>query len=290
MKTIIVPFDFSVEAEAGLNLALILAEKTDANIQLVNVIPKNESSDSAIVEKQHEAASRKFEDILRKNKGKLKPNFELTYAVKEGKIFREIASLSDSFEDVLTVLSTHGESGVDDLFIGGNAYKIVSHSKNPVITVRSSKKILSFDKIVMPLDITFQTREKVPYTAKLAKLFNSKLHILTVTTTEDESIVKKLREYSEQVISYVKYHKIPFSVEHLTGDNITDITLEYANKIDANLISIMSEQEKSLSNLLLGSYAHQMINKSLIPVLTFPNYQIRIVADDIWSLGEFNER
>jgi hypothetical protein len=50
----------------------------------------------------------------------------------------------------------------------------------------------------------------------------------------------------------------------------------------------MTEQEKSVSNLLLGSYAHQMINKALIPVLSFPNYQLRIITEDIWDLGAFN--
>jgi hypothetical protein len=84
------------------------------------------------------------------------------------------------------------------------------------------------------------------------------------------------------------FQKIPCTVNYLHGDNLTDITIDYANSVNADLISIMTEQEKSVGNLLLGNYAHQMINKSYIPVLSFPNYQIRIVADDVWSLGEFN--
>jgi hypothetical protein len=50
----------------------------------------------------------------------------------------------------------------------------------------------------------------------------------------------------------------------------------------------MTEQEKSASNLLLGNFAHQMINKANVPVLSFPNYHLRINAEDIWSLGAFN--
>jgi hypothetical protein len=40
----------------------------------------------------------------------------------------------------------------------------------------------------------------------------------------------------------------------------------------------------------IKQYAHQMINKAYIPVLSFPNYHIRVVGDDIWTLGAFNAR
>jgi hypothetical protein len=77
-------------------------------------------------------------------------------------------------------------------------------------------------------------------------------------------------------------------VEDRHGDNLTDITLDYANRVDADLISIMTEQERNPSNLLLGSYAHQMINKSYIPDLLIPTYHLSITAEDIWTLGAFN--
>ena len=175
--------------------------------------------------------------------------------------------MADKYEDALLLLSTHGESGFEELFIGGNAYKIISHSQIPVITVRRSKIPSNIDKIVLPLDITFQTREKVPYTVELAKAFSSKIHLLTIRLSNLKSIEKKLHQYAEQVASYLDNHKIPYTVEHLHGSNLTDLTLDYARSIDADLISIMTEQEKSASNLLLGNFAHQMINKAFIPVL-----------------------
>jgi len=288
MKTIIVPLDFSNESLTGLNLSLMLANKTGANIQMVHVIKKNESTKRELLEKEHQLVKIKFEDILQNYKEKSNPNFALSYTIKEGKIFKEITDLAESYEDALIVLSTHGESGFEELFIGGNAYKITSHSKTPVITVRRSRISSNIDKIVLPLDITFETREKVPYTIKLAKIFNSEIHILTVRLSKHKSIEKKLQQYAKQVAEYTVAHKIPYKVEYLQGDNLTDLTLEYSRSVNADLISIMTEQEKSVSNLLLGSYAHQMINKAFIPVLSFPNYQLRITTEDIWDLGAFN--
>ena len=288
MKTIIVPIDLSDESLNGLNLAMMLASKTGANILLVHVIGKNTGDYYEQMEKENQLVQSKFEEILRKYKEKVNLNFTLSYIIKEGKIFKEIADLADKHEDALTVLSTHGTSGFEELFIGGNAYKITSHSRNPVITVRRSKIPLNIDNIVLPLDMTFQTREKVPYTVEFAKKFGSKIHLLTIRLSNLKSIEKRLHQYAEQVASYLDSHKIPYTVEHLHGSNLTDLTLDYSRTINADLISIMTEQEKSASNLLLGNFAHQMITKAYIPVLSFPNYHLRTIAEDVWTLGAFN--
>jgi nucleotide-binding universal stress UspA family protein len=288
MKTIIVPLDLSDESLNGLNLAMMMATKTGANILLVHVIGKNTGDYYEQMEKENQLAQTKFESILRKYKEKVNLNFTLSYIIKEGKIFKEIADLADKHEDALTVLSTHGASGFEELFIGGNAYKITSHSRNPVITVRRSKILSNIYNIVLPLDMTFQTREKVPYTVELAKKFGSKIHLLTIRLSNLKSIEKKLHQYADQVASYLVTHKIPYIVEHLHGGNLTDLTLDYSRSIGADMISIMTEQEKSASNLLLGNFAHQMINKAYFPVLSFPNYHLRVNAEDIWTLGAFN--
>jgi len=282
MKTIIVPMDFSDESHTGLDLSVMLASKSGANIQMVHVIGKDSGNDSDQLEKS------KFEEIVQKYKEKSKLGLNLSYTIKEGKIFEEVSNLADKYEDVLTVLSTHGSSGFEELFIGGNAYKITSHSRNPVITVRRGKTPSNIDKIVLPLDITFQTREKVPYMAELAKEFGSEIHLLTIRHTNLKGIEKKLHQYANQVASYIENFNVPYKVEHLYGSNLTDLTLDYSRLVNADLISIMTEQETSASNLLLGSYAHQMINKAFIPVLSFPNYHLRIMAEDIWTLGAFN--
>ena len=136
MKTIIVPMDFSNESLTGLNLAIMMANKMEAKIQMVHVISHNDNMNSESLEKEHELAKMKFEKILQKCLEKSNLKIDLSYVIKVGKIFREIADMGDTFEDTLTILSAYGESGFEELFIGGNAYKITSHSRNPVITVR----------------------------------------------------------------------------------------------------------------------------------------------------------
>jgi nucleotide-binding universal stress UspA family protein len=285
MKTIIVPTDFSIESLTGLDFAILFAKKSGASVQLVHVLTSITNVPHGTLEKEHQLAKVKFEELVQKYYKKANLNISLSYIIKEGKIYKEVTNQANSFENSILVLSTHGGSGFEELFIGSNAYKIASTSAKPVITIRNCQPIENIEKIVLPLDITLQTREKVPYTAKLANMFNSEVHILTLRSTNVKSIVKKLYRYSDQVGSYLKGHNIPVKVEHLIGNNLTDITLDYAKSVNADLISIMTEQEKSVSNFLLGNYAHQMINKALIPVLSFPTYQIGAILEDLRTQG-----
>ena len=66
-----------------------------------------------------------------------------------------------------------------------------------------------------------------------------------------------------------------YKEEFIETDHITEATIEYANKVNANLISIMTEQETKTSNLWLGPYASQMVNHSPVPVLSIHPDRIR---------------
>ena len=141
-------------------------------------------------------------------------------------------------------------------------------TERPVITVTTEKYIGEVKRIVLPIDISKETREKVPVVAKIAKAFNSEVHIVKVTSSTSEGIHNKLRLYATQIKKFLTEQGISYQTTLLVGDNITDTIIEYATAIDADLTAIMTEQTFSLSNFLLGSYAYQMLNTSPVPVLS----------------------
>jgi nucleotide-binding universal stress UspA family protein len=274
MKRIIVPIDFSKESLTGLNLSIMLAETTGAGIQMIHVIEKKTNESDESYDKDSDMAKLNFEGIFKKYKERYKNKIDLSYTIQAGKIFKEVTKQADKYDADVIVLSTHGGSGFEELFIGGNAYKITSTSRKPVITIRKERIPSTIKKIVLPLDISLETREKVPYTVQLAKMFRSEVLLVTVRSSRLKSIEKKLHKYADQVGLYLDTHEISYEVNHLHGGNISDMIIDYANSVNADLISIMTEQEKSFTNLLLGTYAHQMINKACIPVLSFPTHHL----------------
>ena len=112
----------------------------------------------------------------------------------------------------------------------------------------------------------------MPLTAILAKHFLSEVYILGLFTTTSDDIRYRIRNYVLQAEEYMTENNIRYKSSFVEADNITEETIDYATKIEANLICIMTEQEISAANLLLGPYASQMVNHSPIPVLSIkPN-------------------
>jgi len=285
MKRVIVPTDFSELSIKGLELALLLANKMNADIELVHVINPDENNLSLGEEKVRRAnIQQSFTDIFDMFKQQY-PHILISNIVKEGKIHEEVINQAEAFSDSLIVTSTHGASGWEEFFTGSNAYKIAASSTKPVFTIRGKTVPSQIKNIVLPLDNTPETREKVPLTAELAALFGASVSIVTLSTFDMEDVLSKLEDYALQVGKYLERFGIESTIEHLTGTNYTDITIEFAKKNKADLISVMTEQEKSITNLLLGNYAHQMINKSPVPVLLFPTKQIGINSESFKTQG-----
>jgi nucleotide-binding universal stress UspA family protein len=280
MKHIIVPIDFSKESLNGLRLAIIFANQFKSNIQMVYVQKVVSEMGRVVLEEEHKNATQNFEKLIHEYSSKLHKGQELTYIIKKGKVYREVVNQAEAFEDTTIICSTHGASGFEEFFLGSNAFKIVSATESPVITIRHGAVPHEIKRIVMPIDITSDTRQKVPITAEIAKAFGAEVHVVSVSSTQTDDIIAKLNAYTKQICDFLKDNEVQYKTANLNGDNITDIAIEYALDINADLISIMTEQSKAISNFVLGSYAQQMLSKSPIPVLS-------ITPQEIFILGSF---
>lgn len=270
MKQILVAIDFSDCSLNALEHAITIAEKAEAGVELMYVI-KPDSSREMFTEGPKTVSSMvkdKFEELVEKYQPMMGTN-KLTYLIREGKVYNEIVKEADKKDVFLVMAGTHGASGFEEFWIGSNAYRIVSALRKPVITIRGGVNInRNLEKIVLPLDSTPETRQKVPFTAYMAKIFDAEVHILKVNSSEVAAIITRINSYGDQVKKHLDEENIRYVIESVESDNLTDTTIEYALKINANLISIMTEQEISAKNLLLGPYAQQMVNHSPMPVLS----------------------
>ena len=170
---------------------------------------------------------------------------------------------------MLVIAGTHGVSGFEEFWIGSNAYRIVTTAPCPVITIRSDFKFKKdINKIVLPIDSSLETRQKLPFSTKIARFFNSEIHVVSLYSTTIKAVRHRVDNYTSQVKKYLEDENVKFSIEAIDAENITNAAVEYAKKIDADIIAIMTEQETTTANLFLGAYAQQMVNHSPIPVLS----------------------
>ena len=279
MKNLIVPIDFSQHSLKGLEMALLFSRKMHVNIQMVYVQMKSSEIYAGPQLEEKKLAEKKFELIIKEYSKFLGNESRLRYIVKKGKVYEEIVNQAHSYKESMIITSTHGASGFEELFIGSNALKIISATDRPVITIRRDLASSEIKKIVLPIDNIPETRQKVVLASKIAMAFGSEVYVLTLSASKSQHVSQKLEAYTRQVIKFLESAKIKYQRSTAFGDNPADMTLEYATKVKADLIAIMTEKVSALTNLFFGSYAHQLINQSNIPVLNIKPQEIHLPRD-----------
>ena len=270
MKQIIVAIDFSRCSIHSLEYAITIANNMDANIIMtwVDISDRADTAFQGIEDHPRKEIANNFEELIQKY-SKTLTGGELLYKIRKGKVHFEIANQAKYSDAVLVIAGTHGVSGFEEFWIGSNAYRIVSHSPCPVITVRSDfESTRGINTIVLPIDNSLESRQKLPFTTKIAKLFNSKVHIISLYSTNIKTIRNRIDNYTKQVVTFLEEEGVEHIVKKVEAENITNATINYAKSVDADIISVMTEQETASANLFLGAYAQQMVNHSPIPVIS----------------------
>lgn len=268
-KVIVVGIDFSDCSINALDHAIDIANRAQADVMMVWVNRPETGKEIYKVDPGQiiNEASKRFEDLKQSRQVGLSGG-KISYQIRKGKVYKEIVQAAEEVDAFLIVVGTHGASGFEEFWIGSNANRIVSAAERPIITIRGGIDMnIPISRIVMPIDSTVESRQKVPFTTLLAKYYKAEIHVLTLFSSPLEELRDVVREYVNQVKLYLTENQIKHTVVELEADNLTDITIDYAIKIDANLISIMDEQETTTANIWLGPYAQQMVNHSPIPVL-----------------------
>lgn len=280
MKNIIVAVDFSDCSVNALEHAIRIAQKGSFNIIMVWV--NNPTTTKILLESNQSLdmireVENQFNKLVANYSGALTSS-SISFSIREGKVYHQIALEAKEKEAFLVIAGTHGTSGFEEFWIGSNAYKIVLLAPCPVITIRAGINInKELGRILMPVDSTPETRQKASFTAKVAKLFQAEIYVLALYSTGISTVQETVNNYAKQVIRFLEEEKIKCHFESLRADNLARAAMDYAAKIDANLVSIMTEQETSASNLWLGPYAQQLINHSPIPVLSIHPIDLNII-------------
>lgn len=269
-KKIIVGIDFSNCSVNALEHAISIANRAKAGVTMVWVNHLDYSKEIFSVEPKQliKEVEHRLKILVLKYSNELVGQ-TIEYKIRKGKVYKEICDIGAELNAFLIIVGTHGSSGFEEFWIGSNANRIVSTSSIPTITIRGGIDVgRDLKRIVMPFDSTKVTRQKMPITALLANYYNSEVHLLGLYTSSLDDIRFRIKNYISQAEDYLKENNIKYKTTFLDVHNLTEATLQYAESIDANLISIMTEQETSTANIWLGPYAAQMVNHSAIPVLS----------------------
>ena len=143
-KHILVPLDFSDTSARALEHAKILAERFDAALELLHVVPNPFMANAASLY----VGMPLPQDFLNQLEQEARERLEATLTLTERERFqaRSVVRIGDPLFEIvdharsehvdLIVMGTHGRTGVSHLFLGSVAERVVRTAECPVLTVR----------------------------------------------------------------------------------------------------------------------------------------------------------
>ena len=213
-------------------------------------------------------AKKRFDELIKQYQKDISKDIKLEYKLRKGKIYHELDGFARTIGAMMIITGAHGISGFEEYWIGSNAFKIVTYSICPVITVRHDFQVgKNIERILVPIDSSSETLQKLPFIAKIAAVFGSEVHLVTTHYSQLKSIQRIADNLADQAEKYLAKQAIKLVRDSIISNDISKTTIDYALKLDADLISIMTEQETP-ANILLGPRAQELVNQSPVPILS----------------------
>lgn len=271
---ILVPLDFSEQSTIALEQAVSLSKAFHSEVHLLSVLEDDFSLSRLFSESDSEEVLNKLrsklEEFAKEKEGEF--GVSLTTHVVTGSIYEQIAKTADLLNAQFIVMGTTGTPTLKKKFIGSNALRVVRESHVPVITIKGKHHRKGCQNIILPLDLTKETKEKVAKAIEFAKTFGSVIRVVSVLMTTDEFIVNRLTRQLDQAKKSIEASGVNCTAEIVRdpkgSQTLVESIIDYANKSKGDLIMIMTQQELDFTDYFIGSAAQGVINKSDIPVLS----------------------
>jgi len=269
---VLIPTDFSVQAEYAYLMVRKLAEKIHVDIHFVHVmavpdtvyLDKNGKIqtcgeiDKGYLEKQKEIAERKLENLKTLYGNDIQTQLVL------GKISDSIVQVADNMNVDLIVTGTKGKWGLEEKLSASETQVLAQKSHVPLLSIRCDRSDLLIEHILLVHDFNSPKKENLSLIHKIIRAFQAKVHFLQIVNGD----VNEKREASENNMKeWAALNNIEEYECHMLNDKDIEAGIIHFDQIHKVDIVCIGTHGK-------GSFLHQTVTGKLInhlfkPIISF---------------------
>ena len=269
---ILIPTDFSVQAEFAYLMVKKLEEKTTVDIHFLHVmnVPDTVTMDAEgniqtcgeidvnYVVKQKEIAERNLANL------KAVYGNDINSHIVLGKVTDGILNFAEANHFDLIVMGTKGAWGLKEKLSGSETQMIARKSKIPVLSLMCDRSDLNIQNILLVHNFNHVAKEDFQLMHKLIKAFNTKFHLLQITSAsvavEKETVESNMKMFAElnNIINYEC---------HLINDKDVENGVVHFNQM--NTMDIVCIGTNGKGGLFHHSATEKLINHLFKPIISF---------------------
>lgn len=273
MKTILVPTDFSNNANNALKYANDFAKAINNKIVLLhsylplvgkyNMISGMVAEDIAI---QKKSSEKKLEKVSSKY-----VKVPSSHLVKIGDPIDEIIDAAQKSKSQLIIMGTHGASGLKRILFGSNTSDVISKSNIPVLAIPQRYRFKKINTIVYATDLN-NTINELKHIIPIAKQLNATIEVLNLNYSYNKNEIKK--QVVEKKIKTLSYKKIKLIEQKATIEQtMIEQIKKYLRKTKPQLLVMFPEDKAWFDKLFISSKTEELANQIKLPLLSIRKNQ-----------------
>lgn len=269
---ILIPTDFSVQAEFAYLMVKKLEEKINTEIHFLHVlsVPDTVTMDTAgnistcgeidvtYVEKQKEIAERKLENLKNIYGSAIHTHLLL------GKTTDSIVAYAASSNMDLVVMGTKGAWGLKEKLSGTSTQMVARKSTIPVLSLMCDRSDLTINHLLLVHDFSKPTAENLTLMHKILKAFNPILHLLQIVSGEVAADKEGIELNMKQFANLNSIEK--FECHIINDKDVENGVIHFNQMNNMDMICIGTHGK---GGVLHQSSTEKLINHLFKPIISF---------------------
>ncbi len=269
---ILIPTDFSVQAEFAYLMVKKMEEITPIEIHFLHVmnVPDTVTIDAAgsiqtcgeidtkYLTKQKEIAERKLTNLKTLYGSNINTHLIL------GKITDAILNFSETNQFDLIVMGTKGAWGLKEKLSGSEAQMIARKSKVPLLSLMCDRSDLQIQNILLVHNFSNPAKEDLSLMHKLIKAFHTKFHLLQITSGKTET---EKAGIETNMKTFAALNNITNYECHVINDkDVENGVIHFNQRINMDIICIGTHGKGGIFH---HSATEKLINHLFKPIISF---------------------
>jgi nucleotide-binding universal stress UspA family protein len=272
MQTIFVPLDFSENSLQALRHAIELAKTSESQIIVFHSYQPPQMGGGSFTGKKKliDLGKQEAEDNMYKVVMRLKetePDLGFEHLVVDGDPIQRILFYSEKYESDLIVMGTKGASGLNEVFLGSVAAKIINDASCPVVIVPEESQKGTYERIVYATSLIADDKGVLNYLKELATDFKAKLECIHIEQDSETNAKFQAfaRNYTEMGTddNYVSFKVVPKK----ENQKVEDVLLEYIEENPLTLLVMLRRERDFLQRIFGNSVTKKMAYHAESPLL-----------------------
>jgi nucleotide-binding universal stress UspA family protein len=273
MRTILIPTDFSENANAAIEYACEIGKDLGADVLVVNMFTPaltQFSHANAVIkaetEKVGSSREEKLASICKIAEEQFSP-LVCNYQFIVGGIVESIDKLIAEKNIDLVVMGTKGASGLEKILFGSNTTRVIDKVNCPVLAVPRDTPFQIPKRIVYATDFHNAELDHIQELATIANAFKAEIMMVHITTDEKALLSEEMlkRNFAGHVKAITDYSLITYFVKY--EEDIARALESFTTQVNADWIAMFTHKRTLFEKLYNPSLTKAMAYHSKIPLL-----------------------